>query len=138
MSQGSRYEQRGVSSAKEDVHKAIAGLDKGLFPKAFCKIVPDQLTDSRRQQAFGARIVAVCIDKTFNDSDEFGRNPTRQGPQVHRNDGVIVDDGAVPIHDRVSFEVEAASGTDWKGMKLGWLRSTNGRSRKMPVALARR
>ena len=44
MTQGSRYEQRGVSSAKEDVHKAIAGLDKGLFPKAFCKIVPDQLT----------------------------------------------------------------------------------------------
>ncbi len=33
-----------MSSAKEDVHKAIAGLDKGLFPKAFCKIVPDHLT----------------------------------------------------------------------------------------------
>jgi len=41
-----RYEQRGVSSAKEDVHKAIAGLDKGLFPKAFCKVVPDHLTGS--------------------------------------------------------------------------------------------
>lgn len=46
MKQPSRYEQRGVSSAKEDVHKAIAGLDKGLFPKAFCKIVPDDLTGS--------------------------------------------------------------------------------------------
>lgn len=45
MSQ-SRYEQRGVSSAKEDVHKAIAALDKGLFPKAFCKVVPDHLTGS--------------------------------------------------------------------------------------------
>ncbi|MEO8589990.1 MAG: AIR synthase related protein [Flavobacteriales bacterium] len=42
----SRYEQRGVSSAKEDVHKAIASLDKGLFPKAFCKVVPDDLTGS--------------------------------------------------------------------------------------------
>jgi phosphoribosylformylglycinamidine cyclo-ligase len=42
----SRYEQRGVSATKEDVHKAIEGLDKGLYPKAFCKIVPDQLTGS--------------------------------------------------------------------------------------------
>lgn len=39
-----RYAQRGVSASKEDVHKAIAALDKGLFPKAFCKIVPDTLT----------------------------------------------------------------------------------------------
>jgi phosphoribosylformylglycinamidine cyclo-ligase len=38
-----RYAQRGVSAAKEDVHNAIANLDKGLFPKAFCKIVPDTL-----------------------------------------------------------------------------------------------
>jgi len=42
----SRYERRGVSSAKEDVHNAIAKVDKGLFPKAFCKIVPDELTGS--------------------------------------------------------------------------------------------
>lgn len=41
-----RYVQRGVSADKEDVHKAIAGLDKGLFPKAFCKIVEDGLTGS--------------------------------------------------------------------------------------------
>ena len=38
-----RYLQRGVSASKEDVHKAIANLDKGIFPKAFCKIVPDTL-----------------------------------------------------------------------------------------------
>jgi phosphoribosylformylglycinamidine cyclo-ligase len=38
-----RYDQRGVSASKEDVHKAIAKIDKGLFPKAFCKIVPDYL-----------------------------------------------------------------------------------------------
>ncbi|MCU0429036.1 MAG: AIR synthase-related protein [Cytophagaceae bacterium] len=41
-----RYTQRGVSSSKEDVHKAISKLDKGLFPKAFCKIVPDLLSGS--------------------------------------------------------------------------------------------
>jgi phosphoribosylformylglycinamidine cyclo-ligase len=39
-----RYSLRGVSAAKEDVHNAIKNIDKGLFPKAFCKIVPDYLT----------------------------------------------------------------------------------------------
>jgi phosphoribosylformylglycinamidine cyclo-ligase len=39
-----RYQQRGVSAGKEDVHNAIQKLDKGLFPQAFCKIVPDYLT----------------------------------------------------------------------------------------------
>ncbi len=40
-----RYKLRGVSAAKEDVHNAIKNIDKGLFPKAFCKIVPDYLTN---------------------------------------------------------------------------------------------
>lgn len=39
-----RYDQRGVSASKEDVHNAIKNIDKGLFPKAFCKIVEDYLT----------------------------------------------------------------------------------------------
>ena len=39
-----RYNQRGVSADKEDVHNAIKNLNKGLFPKAFCKIVPDYLS----------------------------------------------------------------------------------------------
>jgi len=39
----SRYSSRGVSASKEDVHEAIKNVDKGLFPKAFCKIVPDIL-----------------------------------------------------------------------------------------------
>ena len=39
-----RYAQRGVSASKEDVHNAIKNVDKGLFPEAFCKIVPDHLT----------------------------------------------------------------------------------------------
>ena len=39
-----RYTQRGVSASKEDVHNAIKNIDKGLFPKAFCKIIPDYLT----------------------------------------------------------------------------------------------
>lgn len=42
----SRYTRRGVSAQKEDVHAAIRTLDKGLFPKAFCKIVPDYLSGS--------------------------------------------------------------------------------------------
>lgn len=41
-----RYNLRGVSASKEDVHNAIKNIDKGLFPKAFCKIVPDYLTNN--------------------------------------------------------------------------------------------
>jgi phosphoribosylformylglycinamidine cyclo-ligase len=44
MDKSERYMQRGVSASKEDVHNAIKNIDKGLFPKAFCKIVPDSLT----------------------------------------------------------------------------------------------
>ncbi len=40
-----RYALRGVSASKEDVHNAIKNIDKGLFPKAFCKIIPDYLTN---------------------------------------------------------------------------------------------
>ena len=43
-SNSDRYNQRGVSASKEDVHMAIKNIDKGLFPRAFCKIVPDYLT----------------------------------------------------------------------------------------------
>ncbi len=43
MSSDNRYNQRGVSASKEDVHNAIKNIDKGLYPKAFCKIVPDIL-----------------------------------------------------------------------------------------------
>ena len=43
MSDQGRYDLRGVSASKEDVHNAIKNVDKGLFPKAFCKIVPDYL-----------------------------------------------------------------------------------------------
>ena len=41
-----KYNLRGVSASKEDVHQAISNIDKGLFPQAFCKIVPDYLTGS--------------------------------------------------------------------------------------------
>lgn len=44
MGHSSRYLQRGVSSGKEDVHQAIRHMDKGLFPLAFCKVIPDMLT----------------------------------------------------------------------------------------------
>jgi phosphoribosylformylglycinamidine cyclo-ligase len=44
MSGESRYNQRGVSASKGDVHAAIKDIDKGIFPKAFCKVIPDILT----------------------------------------------------------------------------------------------
>jgi phosphoribosylformylglycinamidine cyclo-ligase len=43
MNDNQRYMMRGVSAAKEDVHNAIRNIDKGLYPKAFCKIIPDLL-----------------------------------------------------------------------------------------------
>ena len=43
MSLDSRYDKRGVSASKEDVHSAIKNLDKGLYPNAFCKVIPDIL-----------------------------------------------------------------------------------------------
>jgi phosphoribosylformylglycinamidine cyclo-ligase len=45
MNSSSRYMARGVSSSKEDVHRALKGIDKGLYPKAFCKVIPDFLSD---------------------------------------------------------------------------------------------
>lgn len=47
MKNKERYHLRGVSASKEDVHDAIKNIDKGLFPKAFCKIIPDYLTNSK-------------------------------------------------------------------------------------------
>ncbi len=44
MNKSERYLKRGVSASKEDVHHAIKNIDKGLYPKAFCKIIPDYLT----------------------------------------------------------------------------------------------
>lgn len=43
MNHSLKYDQRGVSATKDDVHKAIAHIDKGLYPKAFCKIIPDMI-----------------------------------------------------------------------------------------------
>src|SRR6187402_1240449 len=45
MISSQRYDQRGVSASKDDVHNAIKNIDKGIFPKSFCKIVPDILTN---------------------------------------------------------------------------------------------
>ncbi len=44
MISSQRYDQRGVSASKDDVHNAIKNIDKGIFPKAFCKIIPDIIT----------------------------------------------------------------------------------------------
>ncbi|MBN1650052.1 MAG: phosphoribosylformylglycinamidine cyclo-ligase [Bacteroidales bacterium] len=47
MNDSLKYNQRGVSASKEDVHEAIKNIDKGLFPKAFCKIIPDLLGNDK-------------------------------------------------------------------------------------------
>ena len=43
-----RYDLRGVSASKDDVHNAIKNIDKGIFPQAFCKIIPDILTNDEQ------------------------------------------------------------------------------------------
>ena len=58
-----RYAQRGVSASKEDVHNAIKNIDKGLFPKAFCKIVPDYLTNDED----------YCLQSKYKNILLFGR-----------------------------------------------------------------
>ena len=45
--ESNRYQKRGVSSKKEDVHDAIKNIDKGIFPKSFCKIIPDYVANSQ-------------------------------------------------------------------------------------------
>jgi len=47
MNDTGRYDRRGVSSSKKDVHDAIRNIDKGLFPNAFCKVVPDIMDDNK-------------------------------------------------------------------------------------------
>lgn len=47
MKDQNKYSQRGVSADKEDVHAAIKNVDKGLFPKAFCKIIPDYISNDK-------------------------------------------------------------------------------------------
>ena len=47
MKQQNKYSQRGVSADKEDVHAAIKNVDKGIFPKAFCKIIPDYISNDK-------------------------------------------------------------------------------------------
>jgi len=49
MISSQRYDLRGVSASKDDVHNAIKNIDKGIFPKAFCKIIPDILTNDPEQ-----------------------------------------------------------------------------------------
>ena len=60
----SRYTMRGVSATKEEVHNAIKNIDKGLFPKAFCKIVPDDLTgDENYCLVIPNRLWLICIGR---------------------------------------------------------------------------
>ncbi|UPT68508.1 MAG: AIR synthase-related protein [Sphingobacteriales bacterium JAD_PAG50586_3] len=76
MQNESLYNMRGVSASKEDVHKAISKLDKGLFPKAFCKIVPDYLTGSDEHcivmHADGAGTKSSLAYMYWKETGDFG------------------------------------------------------------------
>ena len=63
MADPKRYELRGVSASKSEVHAAIKGLDKGLFPLAFCKVLPDVAGGSDDY-------VNVCLLYTSDAADE--------------------------------------------------------------------
>ena len=62
-----RYMMRGVSAAKEDVHNAIKHIDKGLYPQAFCKIIPDVLGGDPEycniMHAEQSRLWLICTGK---------------------------------------------------------------------------
>ncbi len=79
----SKYSRRGVSSSKEDVHSAIKNIDKGLYPKAFCKIVPDLLGGDKI-------IVILCIltgqAQNHHSLIFTGKKPAtfRYGKELHR------------------------------------------------------
>ena len=70
-----RYRLRGVSSQKEDVHNAIKNIDKGLYPKAFCKVVPDYLTGSKNHclvmHADGAGTKSSLADAYWKETGDL-------------------------------------------------------------------
>lgn len=72
----SRYAGRGVSSSKEDVHAAIRHIDKGLYPKAFCKIIPDTLSGNPE----------ACLVMHADGAGTSRRSPTPTGARraTHR------------------------------------------------------
>ena len=69
-----RYKQRGVSAQKEDVHNAIKKIDKGLYPKAFCKIIPDYITKSEEHalvmHADGAGTKSALADMYWKETGD--------------------------------------------------------------------
>ena len=56
-----RYDLRGVSASKEDVHNAIKNIDKGVFPNAFCKIIPDIFTIKNKITAFMGSFICQAV-----------------------------------------------------------------------------
>jgi hypothetical protein len=94
-----RYMQRGVSASKEDVHRAISSLDKGLFPKAFCKIVEDLLE----------KVLGVLIVLRFGIDGELCETPAVIHPLEEIDDGPAEGDVAIVLRQRCSGG-QAASG----------------------------
>jgi len=80
MSSQSKYDQRGVSSSKDDVHKVVKNLDKGLFPNAFCKILPDLVAgDSRYCNIMHADTAGTKTSLAYMYWKETGDNSVWKG-----------------------------------------------------------
>ena len=96
-----RYAARGVSAGKEEVHAAIAGIDKGLFPKAFCKVVPDDLSGSEEH-------CLVMHADGAGDHDGSSATHTQQVVHVH-DQGVL---GNATPHAEISrfFPIHVGQG----------------------------
>ena len=73
MRKDERYNQRGVSASKEDVHNAIKNIDKGIFPKAFCKIIPDYL--GGQKSYCNIMHADVLIRGTSHLAVDYGKKP---------------------------------------------------------------
>ena len=85
------YRQRGVSPTKEEVHAAIAGLDAGLFPGAFCKLVPDVAGDPAFASALHADGAGTKVLVAYLDWKEHGR--------LERFHGIAQDSAAMNVDD---------------------------------------
>ena len=95
-----RYSQRGVSADKEDVHDAIKNVDKGLFEKSFCKIVPDYLTNDEDyclvMHADGAgtnaNVATVSTDVLGDSSPQLGGNLDTNSQNILIDDAHFIGD----------------------------------------------
>ena len=91
MEVSDKYASRGVSAGKADVHEAIKNIDKGLYPSAFCKIIPDMLSGDPEKclimHADGAGhkiILGICLLEGNGRSQRMAGDSPRRGGDEYR------------------------------------------------------